>query len=185
MDPCDEPLARRILTCYADSMFPIELSKAVDQAFPALLADLRFIHVSACDLDSDIPLCGIVVRVKLSRNAYSWGGHAYPHTATTDRHEKTIDHPNGRVTMSLGADIAYTDIVRLFSHELRHLAQFARGKDWSGSMTLDHLERRDIEPDCLKFEGRALKHMLLDDNLTWRNEGYANEPVGYEFAARS
>lgn len=157
-------------------MFPIQLSEAVEQAFPALRADLRFIHAYACDLDPDIPKDDFHVSVRLGKVACRWSGHAYPLQFSHYRHSP---HRNGRISMSLGTDTVYTGVVRLFSHELRHLAQFARGKDQYGIMTLSHMDPRDVEPDALKFEGRMLKHMMLDDTLTWRNEGYANEPVGY------
>jgi hypothetical protein len=152
------------------ALFKLEMSDAIKKLYPALAWDLRFIHQDACALDPDIPEDRFLVYVRKSRRDDYWNGHAYPYKATK-RYGKRVEHLNGRITMSLGGDIDHADIVRIFSHELRHLGQYARGRKALGFLTNANMPISEREPDCLRFEGRVLKAMMVEDDLHYRNEG--------------
>jgi hypothetical protein len=59
---------------------------------------------------------------------------------------------NGKITMTICPDINDSGLVRLFSHELRHIAQFHRGRKKFGTLTIDPLRPHEAEMDAYEFE---------------------------------
>ena len=122
-------------------------------------------------LDPDIPTKDFYVGAQVSRYPTSWTGHAHPQEKYYDkRRGKTLECPNGRVTMSFGEYVSENRIRRLFAHELRHLGQFERGRKETGQLNLRHMYRLLVEPDCIAFEGRVLREMGLPDEYSDRTD---------------
>jgi hypothetical protein len=130
------------------------------QERPLLARQLWDIAVKAQELDPDIHLHGLLVKVRRSRLAENWEGNAWPEERTWDVRQRHLYlHPAGKVTMSIGSKVAYPDVVRLFAHELRHIGQFHRGRYHTGFLGTGHMVEVDIEPDCYDFEDMVLAKM--------------------------
>lgn len=114
--------------------------------------------------DPDITLMGLHVQVRKNARPTYWSGMAYPHEHTVSyrTHPSTIvTHPAGRITMNIGSSNSTRDITTLFSHELRHIGQFHRGRKCHGFLTCDPMDPDEIEPDCYEFEELIIAKMQL------------------------
>lgn len=134
-------------------------SQTVGHNHPAIEEQLWGVAVRCKEADPDIKLMGLHVSLRSSTPTH-WAGQAFPEEETyLLRPRGLIIHPAGRITMSVGAKVTYTSIVRLFAHELRHIGQFHRGRRLYGYLTDEWLDENQVEPDACEFEETILQRM--------------------------
>lgn len=68
-------------------------------------------------------------------------------------------HENGRIQLIVGDRVRKTDVIRLISHELRHIAQFRRGEVLTGELGAEHLTDTECEDDAYGFEYTMLDRL--------------------------
>lgn len=129
----------------------VSISKGVLKHRPELENQLWNIGCYAKEIDPDIKLMGLHVRVIKARNKGHWYGWAHPEEESTHYRKKLI-HPAGRIDLSIGESVSDIALVRLFAHELRHIGQFHRGRKLRGYLTCEYMKDGEVEPDCYRFE---------------------------------
>lgn len=129
----------------------VDATLAIAQAFPDLEDLLWNIGVYAKNADHDIKLMGLRVRVLKARKADNWYGWAHPFEESVLYGNRLI-HPAGRIDLGLGSKTSKEEVIRVFSHELRHIGQFHRGRQIFGYLTTEHMNPPHIEEDCYEFE---------------------------------
>lgn len=129
---------------------------------PELRSQLWTVAVNAQEIDPDIHVLGLLVRIRQSRVPQNWEGNAWPDERSYDaRSRRLYVHPAGKITMSIGEQVPYPEVVRLFAHELRHIGQFHRNRYETGFLGTDNMLDYQVEPDCYEFEDKVLAKMGL------------------------
>lgn len=108
--------------------------------------------------DRNIRVRDLFVDVRLSKSHDKFNGWAHPEEYSVRRNQFRW-HENGWIQMSLGFECSDLDIVRLFSHELRHISQFNRGLRKFGILTIEPMTPQESEDDAYDFEERILELM--------------------------
>ena len=116
------------------------------------------IAVHSKTVDPEIKLSGLHVRVLPARSIGIWSGWALPREESSWYNGKLI-HPAGRINLYLSEGMGEGSLVRLFSHELRHIGNFHRGRQQYGYLTDKHMKPDLVEPDCHEFEEIILREV--------------------------
>jgi hypothetical protein len=148
----------------------VALSQSIQREHSGLEDQLWAIGCHSKSSDMDIKLMGLHVRIISSKDTDHWSGWAYPEEESLF-YNKALCHPAGRIQLTIGQDVTKKEIIRLFSHELRHIGQFHRGRKLFGFMTTHHMPETAIEQDCYDFEDHIIKKMGLA-----KCRGYARTP---------
>lgn len=140
------------------------MSGPLQEAHPDLHRNLREIVKCCRSFDRDLRTRNLLVDVRRLRdNCYC--GSALPKEYSWDRrrrHGSQLSyHQNGKITMSINERTPIEGIARLFSHELRHIAQFHRGKRQFGTLTILSLTPLQAEDDAYEFEDDILGRLGL------------------------
>lgn len=137
------------------------VSKSVQKSHPDIESILWDTACVAKEIDPDIRLNGLLVRVnKRAASLDSYSGIAFPHEDSHHR-GRYFSHPAGKINISIGPSVDAHNIIVVMAHELRHIGHFHRGRkstgilgDWSFEGTIEELEL-----DCLDFEQKIVNKM--------------------------
>lgn len=155
----------------------LQISSTIKREFPHIEDWLDEIAYWAYQEDGDIDLDNLLVSVRIGRRPTLWSGQAWPYSTSLDRRTgKRRRHSSGHIGLSLGRRNRKSEITRIFAHELRHIGQFARGREKLGYLTSSHMSNREGERDARLFEQRVMKHMGVTDEYWWRDLGYLYKP---------
>lgn len=114
--------------------------------------------------DPDIRADYIYVEGRCCSDPLCFSGTAHPFVSTWDTRwgkRRYISHPAGKITFTIGTNVWFSDLIRLFAHELRHIGQFNRGLQQYGVLTTDPMTNQETEADAYAFEERILAKLGL------------------------
>lgn len=138
----------------------VRLSTRVERRHPELRGRLSEV-VGACRvIDGDLRTRDLLVEARCHPFALLYRGWAYPDVVSRSRGHTRL-HRNGRILLSIGDQVEFEEVARVFAHELRHIAQFHRGFKRLGYLTANHMTLEDSEADAYGFEDRVLGRMGL------------------------
>lgn len=136
----------------------VSCSVGVDCEFPQIRSLLNDIKRVSKEKDRNIRVRDLFVDVRLSKSHDKFNGWAHPE-AFSVRRSQFRWHDDGWIQMSLGFHCSDRDVIRLFSHELRHIGQFNKGKRRYGVLTINPMTPQESEDDAYDFEERILELM--------------------------
>jgi hypothetical protein len=139
----------------------------IRQRFPKIEGLFWETAYLAREFDPDIQLNGLWVTIRPSRSANStfYEGIAYP-VENTRRGDYVVIHPAGKISISLSKQVSEADQISLFAHELRHIAQFHRGRKINGHFNNHYMGDNDIaEEDCYDFQDKIVDRLYLNRSL--------------------
>lgn len=134
----------------------IRLSSTVSCIYPFLASGIREITRLSQALDENIIVQNLLIEVRAHWKPSTFCGRAYPDYASW-KHGQRRTHSDGRILLTIGAGVGEEDLIRLLSHELRHIGQFHRGIERCGYMTADYLDDDVCENDAYDFEDYVLE----------------------------
>lgn len=135
----------------------ILISKSVQKNHPLLERELWESACIAKDIDPDIILMGLLVKIKQTPNSDNryWSGMAYP-SEESSLYGQMLSHPAGRINLYLGTKVSSKEKTILMAHELRHIGHFHRGRKMTGYLNDNHMTTKEAEDDCQCFELEVL-----------------------------
>lgn len=134
----------------------LRLSSTVSCLYPFLASGIREITRCAQVLDEDIIVQNLLIEVRAHWKPSTFCGMAFPERSSWKRGTYR-SHADGRILLTIGAGIHEEDLIRLLSHELRHIGQFHRGIERFGFMTAQYMTDEACEDDAYDFEDYVLE----------------------------
>jgi hypothetical protein len=150
----------------------VQVSDKISVQFPNIEDLLWQTACRAKDIDYEIMISGLYVRLTKAVRSNYWAGLALPQEISK-LYGRTISHPAGRINLTIGTGISDPTIVRLFAHELRHIGQFRRGRKQTGFLGTYPMPTEDIEPDCLDFEEEVASRFRVDCHASSGYEAFS------------
>lgn len=135
-------------------------SRRIESLRPNIEEQLWGVACRCKEADPAIKIMGLHISIRSSSRPLHWAGQAIPEEETYMlRPKQLIVHPAGRITMTLGDKVSYTNTIRLFAHELRHIGQYHRGRKEYGYLTTEWMPESQVEKDAYAFEDEILDRM--------------------------
>lgn len=139
----------------------IRLTNPVKANHPDLKEILFDLAQAVHSHDPDLRTRCLYVEVSANHQG-RFSGAAFPRTWSWGRWDRYTynRHENGKVSLSICREISEVGLVRLFCHELRHIAQFHRGKEQHGYLTIAPMRARESEDDAYEFEDHMVARLI-------------------------